>query len=363
MHLLALISAALFATASAANKDGFLLVPITKDASSLEKRSDDGYVDGPLQNEYISYFAFAQFGKSLQTVKLFIDTGAWDSYVFGEGSGASYQYDNSSATDLHAKFYAGYASGRWVSGNYVEDQFTWGGSSIEFDFAVVPEYNASHMLPNGALGLSFPRKYSTYPVALREQSVIATAAFSLFLDNSDGQHSSLLFGAIDTSKYTGALNTVNVVEPDRYVIAYSIAGVSGQGLLDSGRAFTSLPLAVVEAAAESLNAGWNAQRKRWEYRGAGKPTTNLTVSFDGFDLYVPYTEIWRPYQRIPGYFLTFSSGSTTFGDDFLRAWYIVYDLDNHEISLGQASYNSGGNGEYITIQPSGVQASILDRVG
>lgn len=351
-----LISIFLFATSLAATQDGFHLVPISKHTSSLEKRSDDGYMYGALDNQVQSYYAFPQFGETLQTIMLYVDTAAWDTYVYGLGSGASYEYDNSSATDMKSKFYTGFSS-QWVRGNYVEDNITWGGSSIKFQFGYVPKYDKSHMPGHGGLGLTFSGRYSSYPFALREQGAIATAAFSMFLDSKNGKNANLLFGAIDTSKYTGELKTVNMTA-HKFEIAYSIANVSGRAGLDSGTSYTTLPQAVVEAAAESLNATWNEKTSHWDYSGPGKPTNNLTVSFTGFDLHVPYTEIWRQYSSVPGYYLSFKSGGTIFGDDFLRAWYVVYDLDNKQISLGQASYNSEGKSEYIIIQPSGVQASL-----
>lgn len=358
MCLLALIS--LIATASAANQDGFLLVPISKNTSSLTKRSGDGYVYGSVDNQVYQYHATPQFGKTLQAEELLVDTGSWITFVYGSGSGARYEYDNSSATDLYAEFDSAYGDGSWVSGNFVRDQVKWGGSSVELDFGYIPEYNASHMQEYGVLGLSFPAPtYSSYPVALREQGVIATAAFSLYLGSRTESDSSLLFGAIDKSKFTGELKTVNLSAPDSFVIPFSIAGVSGDALIDSGASFTVLTQNVIEAAAESLNATWNAETNNWEYRGPGEPTKDLTVSFDGFDLSVPFTEIWTLDRSGSGFNLIFDPRDrNVFGDNFLRAWYVVYDLDNKQISLGQASYNAGGNGAFVTIKPSGVQASL-----
>lgn len=37
---------------------------------------------------------------------------------------------------------------------------------------------------------------------------------------------------------------------------------------------------------------------------------------------------------------------------------MVYDLDNRQIGLSQAAYNSIANDDYLVINPSGVQASL-----
>jgi Eukaryotic aspartyl protease len=52
--------------------------------------------------------------------------------------------------------------------------------------------------------------YNTTVMAMKDQGIINTAAFSIYLNDVDSE-GILLFGGYDTTKYTGDLKTMEVI--------------------------------------------------------------------------------------------------------------------------------------------------------
>lgn len=96
------------------------------------------------------------------------------------------------------------------------------------------------------------------------QGLIASRAFSLDLRDTESPDGALIFGGVDTGKYSGALEKCPIIDPanspsgsDRYWIAMSYIGMTDAGgnsgmlmdgelavFLDSGGTITRLPTAV-----------------------------------------------------------------------------------------------------------------------
>jgi len=188
----------------------------------------------------------------------------------------------------------------------------------------------------------------------------------------------ILFGGVDTAKYTGDLISVNVYPTSRsgkitsFTVAFtSLSAHSSSGsdqltppdyataaILDSGTTITLLPDDLAEIVFQELGAVMSSQLGAvvvpcdlannngtldYGFGGAGGPVIKVAVS----DLILPLV---LNSGRRP----TFTDGTEAcqlgiqpagdlpvlFGDTFLRSAYAVYDLYNNRIALAQTDFNS-----------------------
>lgn len=204
--------------------------------------------------------------------------------------------------------------------------------------------------------------------------------FSFFSFFSDASTGNLLFGGIDTDKYTGDLVKVDIYKDPNtgtftsFIVALtSVEAVSSSGsdtltstsfpvpvVLDSGTTLSYVPQDLAEQIWKETGAVYNA-----EVGLAVIPCSlatsggHFTFGFggpDGATINVAMDELVL--DLFSGGGATFSSGqfkgesacefgiqnSTSdpylLGDTFLRSAYVVYDLVNNEIALGQTDFNA-----------------------
>ena len=200
----------------------------------------------------------------------------------------------------------------------------------------------------------------------------------------DASTGSVLFGGIDTDKYTGNLISVEIYPSElqngqsvftSFTVAFtSLSATSDSGtdqltpsnyaeaaILDSGTTITLLPDDVAQTVFEEFGAEVSEElgavvvpcalanktgSLTYEFGGTGGPKIAVDVS----QLVLPLT---LPNGNVPKY----SNGATAcqlgiqaagdlpvlFGDTFLRSAYVVYDLDNNRIALAQTDFNSTGS--------------------
>lgn len=217
--------------------------------------------------------------------------------------------------------------------------------------------------------------------ALVNGSSIDRPAFSLYLNDNNAPSGAIVFGGVDTAKYTGDL-TALIVQPYPNGITdytyYNVAwtGVSikdGNGertltdssfaystLLDSGTTLAEIPPELYNTLASGL--GVDAQG--FLPCGYGATTAVLTFYFGGQggpSIDVPISSLILPYDGQT----TFSDGTSAcmfglqsgdpsnviLGDAFMRSGYFVYDLANNVIAMAQAKLNA--TDESITAISSG----------
>lgn len=231
---------------------------------------------------------------------------------------------------------------------------------------------------DGILGVGYPSNeaviaatgnpYPNLPQVLVRSGAIKSHAFSLWLNDLESNTGRVLFGGIDTAKFHGSLSTVPI-QPiagrySAYVITMTGLSVdtssstqvlmpSSQSiavLLDSGTTLTYLPLAIVQAVYQRFGATFDqSQGLGFVPCSLAQQKTHLTYNFSSVLIQVSLDELVLAWQG-----LTFqdgthacvfglvpaSSGSYVLGDTFLRSAYVVYDLDNNEISLAQTNFNA-----------------------
>lgn len=219
---------------------------------------------------------------------------------------------------------------------------------------------------------------------MKNQGLIQTPVYSLWLNSARASAGSILFGGIDTSKFKGKLTTFKVrSEQGQYrqflleIKSVSFAGkkISGSYLavVDSGYTGSSFPLSL----AQSIWAAAGIHDTQID-QATGYPMVDcnfgnsLSVPFMDFDFgsakfRVSLSElliITAPGQCLLG--IAAASGGASYqpllGITFLRSVYAVFDLYNNEVSLAQANFNPGSS-RIMEIETGGVRSLRLAEDG
>lgn len=262
-------------------------------------------------------------------------------------------------------------------------------------------YSAS--LPTGLLGIGYDANEASnsaraanpfiYPSIIDQmvtQNLIGSRAYSLYLDDLQSSTGSIIFGGIDTDKYIGNLVALPVI-PLQYrngttfyaelVVELTSFGITDEtgsytsftssafdvpAVLDSGTTITYLPphplLLLIQSLGafdDSSNSGnifvdCNLRQNTaltfdFGFGGSGGATVTIRVPVDEliFDITGPFATPGYPLPNLPfssvcalGIQTSGNSGPYILGDTFLRSAYVVYDLSNNLIALGQTNFNS-----------------------
>ncbi|KAL8791463.1 MAG: hypothetical protein Q9213_000080 [Squamulea squamosa] len=356
-----------------------------------------------LDNQGVAYTARISLGTPPQEFIVIVDTGSSDlwvntldsdlcSYQGADLCGDAGTY-NPNASDTYAyrssDFFVRYADGTTAGGDYVTDTVRVGENTqqevtgLQFGIA----YNST--FPVGLLGIGYTANvaqaddggtYPNLPQLLVDQGVIQSNAYSLWLDDVESNTGSILFGGVDTDKYHGTLQTLPVQrmsgEYRHFVISLSGLSLSnGRNqsfeqslptavLLDSGSSITYLP----EQLAAEVYAALDIQIDPLARSGyvevdcsLANSDATLNFAFTSVTIAVPMSELVLPggrSSRLGCLFGLASANGTVglFGDTFLRSAYVVYDLENNEISLAQTNFDS-------TTSTSGSTTTTVREIG
>lgn len=180
---------------------------------------------------------------------------------------------------------------------------------------------------------------------LAAQNVTKVKAFSVALGSKDEQEGVLVFGGVDTSKFSGTLAKLPIIpaaqSPDgvpRYWINMdnmSLTDANGNSktyensslpvFLDSGATLTLLPEDLANSIAADFGAsGLNSDGFYPVDCGIADKQGSLDFEFDGVTVSVPYSELVRQSSGLPPTCvlgITPSSSFTLLGDTFLRSAY------------------------------------------
>jgi hypothetical protein len=297
--------------------------------------------------------------------------------------------------------------GTGSTGDYFQDTFSIGGAKIQnFQMGLATDttigigimgigYNTSEANIQTGNGTVYPN----LPVAMVNSGLIKSNAYSLWLDDLrkffslsvfsrpptntpiEASSGSILFGGIDTAKYTGDLISVDVYPDTRggdvtsFTVAWTSLSVQSSSgtdqltstsfaqpaILDSGTTITLLPDEVAAVIFEELGATVSQQLGavvvpcalaskngsiNYGFGGVGGPVIKVDVS-----------QLVLPLTTSDGRTPTYNNGEaacqlgiqaagdvpTLFGDTFLRSAYVVYDLENNRIALAQTDFNATGS--------------------
>lgn len=353
--------------------------------ASLSRRQND-IVTSNLDNEVTLYFINVTIGTPGELFQLHIDTGSSDLWVntpnsafcqryarYCEASGVYLPSDSSTYNLVYPNdFNVTYADGSAAVGDYISDTLTISGETLQdFQFGLALTSNS----PEGILGIGYPSNegasrpggapvYPNLPAALANAGAINTNAYSLYLDDLDASSGSLLFGGVDRSKFSGELITFPIIPTYGYYSEFLI-GLTGMGqngnagsllnnqaiavLLDSGTSLMYLPDNIVNSLFQAYGTTYNADA------GAaivpcslGQQEGSVDFTFSSLTITVPLSELVVDLTTGPGgrtcafgIAPAGNSGIAILGDTFLRSAYVVYDIQNNEISMAQAKYDTG----------------------
>ncbi|KAK8040649.1 candidapepsin-1 [Apiospora marii] len=396
MHMLAQLALAATGAANAISlprsQNGFVSMPISyksHDRPLLSKRDEDNNV--PLFNiSVLSYLIELTIGTPGQPVKVAIDTGSSELWVNPNcrtsQSTAQYQecltngeYDpsqSSTSTDLDSGNTIPYGIGN-VEIEYYKDNVALPNSTIKLKNIQFGAASQSEDLNEGILGLSFGSKkptadltYNNFVDELYLQNVTDSRAFSVALGNQDASNGGvIIFGGIDTGKFTGKMTTVPVLGPQGgretqplKSIGATMGGSSKQYdnsatpiVIDTGSSLSTLPSGVVSGMVRDLRGKQDRQGNVIVPCPTSSTTANtFDFDFGGVTIRIPYSHFVieaAPGTCILGVQAGTSSGVMLLGDTFMRSAYVVFDQDNMQIGL--APYANCGENEQ-TISPNGV---------
>ncbi|CAX43023.1 aspartyl protease, putative [Candida dubliniensis CD36] len=330
-----------------------------------------------LLNEQVSYASDITVGSNNQKLTVVIDTGSSDLWVpdtdvscqtsyegqdpnFCKDYGTYSPSSSSSSQDLNNPFSIEYGDGTTSQGTWYKDTIGFGGISItKQEFADV----TSTSVDQGILGIGYQSHeaegyYDNVPVTLKKQGIIAKNAYSLYLNSRQSASGQIIFGGVDNAKYSGSLITLPTTSNSELRIHLNTVTVAGQSinadvvvLLDSGTTISYLQ----QGVADQVISAFNGQET---YDANGNlfylVDCNLSGSVEfAFDknakISVPASEFTAPLYSSDGQvydqcqLLFGTSDYNILGDNFLRSAYIVYDLDDNEISLAQVKYTTASN--------------------
>lgn len=167
-------------------------------------------------------------------------------------------------------------------------------------------------------GINVTTSYKNFVDELADQGVTDTKAFSLALGGKEEQEGVIIFGGLDTGKFTGTLQTLPIIpaeeSPDkvpRYWVnmtSLSLTPPSGAKkeyvsnnmavFLDSGATLTLLPTELANSIAADFGAEATDANGLYPVDCSlnDLPGT-LNFAFDGVTIKVPYNEVVREVQN------------------------------------------------------------------
>ncbi|KAL8893691.1 MAG: hypothetical protein Q9192_005019 [Flavoplaca navasiana] len=336
------------------------------------------------------YTAQISLGTEPQEFIVIVDTGSSDLWVNTiqspicqyEDAGLCEQggaYDANASTTytyLNSDFNISYADGTSAQGDYAADTVRVGQTiqqevtGLQFGIA----YDSG--FPVGILGIGYVANvaqagegrptYPNLPQLLVDQGITQSNAFSLWLDSVDSSTGSLLFGGVDNEKFRGSLQTLPVQQIQgqyrHFIITMSGLGLSGGNggnrsfsqdlplavLLDSGSTITYLPQQLTDEVYAALGIEVDPSARPGYVDvdcSLADSVETLDFTFTSVTISVPMSELILPGGRRSSTGCMFGIAGTEsnvglFGDTFLRSAYVVYDLDNNEISLAQTNFDA-----------------------
>lgn len=382
----------------------------------LHRRQTRTPFDEDLTNNLTSgaYFAQVEVGTPGQTLSLHVDTGSTDVWVLGTNTnlctnsvlqamyGGCIDTFDRSASSTFARVGRGtdfeirYMDGSGASGFYFTDHVNVGGLSVDDVQMGYAERSTSAW---GMLGIGYARnsaardEYPSLMDQMHDQGLIATKAYSLYLNDLESSTGTILFGGIDTQKFYGTLKSVPIL-PDPVtghithfnVSLTALSVLSGNPdidagtiiapqspvpvILDSGTTLTYLPSAVTAPLFAKLNAYDQSGGEipvvyvdctlvtsdpslvlAYQFGGPDGPVVEVSIAdivFDDIKQYVAAGLLTLP-SKLPfpkenvcslGVMTSAAGDVHLLGDTFLRSAYVVYDLSNDMVALAQSNMNS-----------------------
>ncbi|KAK4035318.1 aspartic peptidase domain-containing protein [Parachaetomium inaequale] len=276
---------------------------------------------------------------------------------------------SSTLVDLDAQGHVTYGTG-YTDFEYVADYVAIGSAKITqqiFGVAFDSAHAVVGLMGAGPSLEGWSPADAGYPLvvdSLAEQGLTNSRAFSMDLRGFDSARGSVIFGGIDTKKYSGTLvkrpiipaaqspdgltrfwvyvNGISVNQPDGTVVnVYSTPG-GGKGqpvLLDSGYTLSALPSAIMQKLVSAFPSAQYVPSAELYTVDCLDPGLGGSLDFTFGDKVINvryYDFVWHVPDSDLCILGAFEDDFPVLGDTFLRSAYVVYDWDNRMIHLGQS---------------------------
>ena len=370
---------------------------VRRDVPQLYRRQKSAEIT--VGNEQILYYVNVTIGTPPQPFSLQLDTGSSDIWVPSTQSDICTRrrracqigaFDSSQSRTfidlLRNAFQIQYVDGSQIEGDYFADVFSIGDRVTLQNLTMGLATIASRGL--GIMGIGYSageaiasqNPEAVYPNVIDElvnQGVVNSRAYSLYLNDVDADTGNILFGGVDTSKYSGDLIALPVQKDAQSgdLASFTVAftglsvidssghsqltrdGIAVPAILDSGTTSTYFPDDLANAILEGVGVttddtfgnvvpcevGKEAATFLFAFGGQGGPVINVTLSQFVTPLYVAggSTPTFTDGKEACSFGI-YGAGNDPilFGDTFLRSAYVVYDLDNNQIALAQARFDA-----------------------
>lgn len=348
---------------------------LSKDSSGLN--ACDNYLE---QNGYLSSSGEATSGSSDEVSEVQANCNGLG--VFTPSSSTSFKKQHSGV-----EFEIQYGDYTYAEGYWGSDSLTVNGVNVDgLLFGVATIGNSSNVLGISFEGLessdqsedySSDFTYANLPATLKSDGLIEKISYSLFLNSLSATSGELLFGAVDSAKYQGDLYTVPLVNiyegeidnPIEFDVTLQGTGYSGSdgtevtfnqqnfaALFDSGTTLTVLPETLAGYFASQLGATYSEEYGYYFLDCKTYPDSDAFVfQFGGVNFYSP----------VQNYILSTSDDSQCYlgivpsgddhviiGDNTLTSLYVVYNLEDYELSIAQANYDGASSNDISAISDS-----------
>lgn len=270
------------------------------------------------------------------------------------------------------------------SGDYITDDVGLSDNNVIQDLQMGMSLKST--VGVGIMGIGYTENEAAevmYPNIIDQmvaQDLISTRAYSLYLDTREATHGSILFGGLDAKKFIGQLTTLPLqsrrsASVDSFTVAMTGLSIGPKDklekltsstfaiatLLDSGTTLTYLPDSLVADLIEimggyddiedngsiwvdcSLPTSYPDYVLSYQFGGPNGPSINVPLKEVIFDI----PESYQVYFNLPWettcYLAIMPSGEDThylLGDSFLRSAYVVYDIDNNELSIANTNFEA-----------------------
>ncbi|CCG22089.1 hypothetical protein CORT_0B03810 [Candida orthopsilosis Co 90-125] len=282
-------------------------------------------------------------------------------------------------------FEISYADDTFVKGVWGQDTIIIGNTSVsDLSFAVADETSSNI----GVLGLGLQlwersnQSYENLPAKLKSSGVINKAVYSFYLDKADAHTGAVLFGAVDHAKYEGTLETLPIRKtfdedehPTRFQVMINQLTINNESesleilvgqdyaVLDPSSTFSYFRRSQIRDIVTTLNGQFSSYVGAYvidcKYKNS---ESTYDITFTNKSIRVPVSDLVIESSLNSTCYLgvfEISVGSlyVLLGDNILRNAYVVYDLEDNEVHIGQAYYTADEHIEivYNTVPVEGGQ--------
>lgn len=364
------------------------------DNKNIFKRNVNDVFNGTINlKNYLSYYTIDfSVGTPPQAVNAVLDTGSSDLWLYDKTSKHDPSFNSNGSSTFRpdgSDMYITYGSGP-VKGFWGTDVLRMGSAVLQNSTLGLATRDLLRGSPiPGILGLgrisneANPKRYDNLPSRLHVEGYINKNAYSIFLNSLNAGVGTILFGGVDSSRYTGPLYEIPMANDTH--LSIPLSGVSlklndettnifnssaSNALLDTGTSFTYLPETAFNAIVNTLGATYHEDYGIYFVPNITEKTPSLAFNFSGAQIIVPAVEYVLPVRLFTSdnapapYILSIFKnteihGLTILGANFLRSAYTVFDITDNKVAIAQAKYDISGD-IHLAVKPivSGIPGAI-----